>query len=78
MAAQAAEEERGLLQEEEFLPALVWRLGRWRAGALASGALAGWGTGIWGAGGLGRWRAGDVATNIVLGQSVLIPESCGR
>lgn len=52
MAAQAAEEERGLLQEEEFLPALVWRLG--------------------------RWRAGDVATNIVLGQSVLIPESCGR
>lgn len=50
MAAQAAEEERGLLQEEEFLPALVRRLGRWRAGALASGALAGWG-----AGGLGTW-----------------------
>lgn len=40
MAAQAAEEERGLLQEEEFLPALVWHLGRWRAGALA-----GWGRG---------------------------------
>lgn len=73
MAAQAAEEERGLLQEEEFLPALVWRLGPWQAEALA-----GWGAGIWGAGGLGRWRAGDVATNIVLGQSVLIPEPCGR
>lgn len=62
MAAQAAEEERGLLQEEEFLPALVWRLGPWHLGRWH----------------LGRWRAGDVATNIVLGQSVLIPESCGR
>lgn len=49
MAAQAEEEERGLLQEEEFLPALVWRLGPWQAEALA-----GWGAGIWGAGGWGR------------------------
>lgn len=53
MAAQATEEEEeehGLLQEEEFLPALVWRLGPWQAEALA-----GWGAGIWGAGGLGTW-----------------------
>lgn len=45
MAAQAAEEERGLPQEEEFLPALVRRLGPWQAEALAG----------WGAGGLGTW-----------------------